>query len=381
MASPQQVAPPQNWLQEWNERCPVVSRSIIVTTLVISLLGFIFPDFSSALILQPTTFTSFELWRIFTSPFNQYSVLNTVFILIFFAIQGPVLEAKMGSLGFLLQLVINILLINVLFCIIMTIFIELAPGVILTVFGQGISAGLFPAIMVYITTSSMLDPDAVQCQAIPNKFYPWFILALVSLLSFAFQLDLFLGILIGYGYHFNLLKVLTISPSFISAAELNQGIAVKLRMTNSTGYMYHPSTVLPPDIRLQREAAMARIGLPGFDRPAGENTQRAIEDGEASSSSGRSYLYQAGRVSSSTSGNAASSSTSAAKAPKNDLGEGHVLGRSTAAASSSTSSSGADARAIAAAAAEARAKKITTQQTNEDNTTEDSQLLHSNNDV
>lgn len=145
------------------------------------------------------------------------------------------------------------------------------------------------------------------------------------------------------------------TPTPLPLAETGAGLAVRLRMVLSPGYVYAPTTELPPDLRRQREEMAAQTGwgalLSGArGQPADAGPQRfTVVRGGLSSGSGARPAMPAGA-------GHTLGSTAAAPAPAPSAGTGENIGPGTQrmledlAAKRAAAAAAADARSRAAAA-------------------------------
>lgn len=110
---------PQNWLQEWQERTPFVTRWAIYITLPLSLLCLLWEAAYNALSNSPRTFLAFELWRPITALPNSGSALDLPFTLLMLAMTGPSTERALGSSRFASFMLLMGVIINVHYSLIM----------------------------------------------------------------------------------------------------------------------------------------------------------------------------------------------------------------------------------------------------------------------
>lgn len=104
----------------------------------------------------------------------------------------------------------------------------------LQVCGTPLSAGLWPVLMAQITVHVLADPTGSSkflCFTLPNRAFPWFLVALFSLLGGGLQVDLLLGVLVGHASAYRLLVWMEPSARRISAWELGPSLVTRSGMT------------------------------------------------------------------------------------------------------------------------------------------------------
>ena len=192
--APAAIPPQSNWLTEWATRTPIVTRCALYSILPVSIVSFIWPQVSAVLVLNLSAVTGFQLWRFFTMLLIQGSFFILLFAIFHLVVKSPLDELQAGSLRYLARVVGYSLLIGVLWAAISTPMYLFAPGTASQVFGEPVTMGLFPFIFAQITMTALADPTGSQnllgCIKIPNRAYPWVMLAVVCLLYFSIRLDL-----------------------------------------------------------------------------------------------------------------------------------------------------------------------------------------------
>lgn len=106
---------PSNWLTEWQARTPVVSQYAVYLMLPVTLAGMIFPGLGAALSNGPAALTGGQLWRLVTCLPYQGGLLTLLVVLLMTLTQAPQLEARVGSLRFLVSSLVMAGLVNVSF--------------------------------------------------------------------------------------------------------------------------------------------------------------------------------------------------------------------------------------------------------------------------
>lgn len=182
-------------LRDWFGRIPAVSMLVMYTLLGGFLLTY-FTDFGTLLINTPQdTLLKLQFWRLLTAPFITGSIFSLLITLFMYMPTACESERRMSSVKYLLYLLVNCVTVQV-----------VCAGLLL---GGAVSLGFMPAvlglwgvIMLEIVVRCNRDPEAVVglwcCPAtIKSKYYPWVLLLLFLLLG-GVQLDLLVGVGLGY---------------------------------------------------------------------------------------------------------------------------------------------------------------------------------------
>lgn len=309
-------APPareSNWLEEWQARSPLVTRYIVYVTIPLTLISMLFGWDGSIAVIPIQVVEKVQLYRLPLSMVFQGGFFILLFVVLMVALRGPLVEFQKGSLLFLLEIVIAMLVIFTSYTLICY-FIGFIPHAFARGFRYAPSQGLWPYFLVLITMHCIENPNSHSrfcCFDIPNRVFPFFIVGLMSLLSMFPLLDLALGIAYGYGMSYGLLKFLQPTASQISSWETGNGWAVKLGMVNKMGYVYAATSDLPvnrrDEERLRMEAHWAGMtgigslfgGRTGRDQAAGAATSRdhsVPHRGSDLASSGRVAFSGQGRA-------------------------------------------------------------------------------------
>lgn len=194
------AAPAPNWLSEWAGRTPVVCRALIYVALGASLVSWV-TGVSGWLILVPSQAVLHgQVWRLATGVLCQDGFLTLLFVVIGFAVQMPPVELRLGSAPYLATLASSALAVNVAFALV-SCALAAIPWAPLRGFGETPAHGLWAVLMMFIAINAFADPQGTTpffCWRFGNKIYPWVLPALFSLISFFPQLDLFMGVGLGY---------------------------------------------------------------------------------------------------------------------------------------------------------------------------------------
>jgi len=273
-------AEPSNWLSEWRERTPLLTRCALFVVLPVSALSLLLGGAALTGNVPLLTVRGLQLWRPFTALLDLGPFFTLLFVVLMLATQAPAQEIRAGSLAFAAHALSTGLLVNVLYAALGAL-LALAgaaapPGSALgalQLFGLVPSMGLWPVFLAATTVGALADPQGSSsflCFTLPNRVFPWFLAAVFSLASFFPLLDLFIAVAVGHLQSGGRLDFLKPSARAIAAAETGAGWAVRLGLTARQGYVYHRDTVLPVGARaLDREAAEVRAAAAAAARGAG----------------------------------------------------------------------------------------------------------------
>lgn len=297
-------------LTNWQERTPVVCRYMAYITLPVSLISALAGGSFYTTNIPLLTLGRGELWRLFTSMIDQGGFFTVLFVGLVLVLQAPAHEFRVGSTFFLYNTFLHALLINVGYAVI-GLLLGLIPDMFFRAFAFMPAQGLWGVIMGQITVQMLADPTGTTrflcCPPIQNRYYPWFLVCLFSLISLFPQIDLLLGVILGHLQSYGYLDRLKPSDRKLQEWELT-GWAARLRMPRAPGFVYAPTTTLPVGQRDVAREAMAetwgamsaqmfgrRNNSGVTDQPPGSRTgagQAGAGSGEGSSSA---YLYRPGR--------------------------------------------------------------------------------------
>ena len=122
MSQPVSSNPIRQYYDDWSNRTPYVTRSVMIGIVVIYISSFFF---HANLILGNITFYTIlqlQIYRIALSPLVGNSILDLIIIALFFPVMGGRLEYSMGSASFVFLLGLLTISINIafnLFCMAM----------------------------------------------------------------------------------------------------------------------------------------------------------------------------------------------------------------------------------------------------------------------
>jgi membrane associated rhomboid family serine protease len=150
------------------------------------------------------TIFSFEIYRLFTSPFVGNSIIDLVMILMFFPTMGGRMEASLGSASYLVLMATLTLVTNLLFIVICLSFYLF--GMVTALFFP--CAGFWNVLFALITIECMQVPDQPRRMFmlpvdIPSKYFPLVLYLLFILFSgpiLSYLLAIGVGFLYSQGY-------------------------------------------------------------------------------------------------------------------------------------------------------------------------------------
>ena len=170
--------------RDWEGRTPCLTRHTLVALFVCYGLSF-FIDASMAVSNIPFfTVQHLEVWRLVLSPLFSNSLLNLIFVCMMFSPLGTKSERALGTVGFGALLFTLAVSANALFCGVC--YLCALTGVYEAVFYR--ASGFWPLMFSLLVVESMHAPDVERRLfmlpfAIPNKYFPLALYALVSLVS------------------------------------------------------------------------------------------------------------------------------------------------------------------------------------------------------
>lgn len=210
--------------QNFAERTPYITRVTMVGVVFFYLFSWIY-DLDKAL-GNVTYFTvfRFEIYRLVFNPIVGNSLLNTIFMALFYPSMGVKLESSMSSALFLWLIGFITLATNVAFnacCLLLY-----AMGIPTAIF-YGCS-GFWVVLFGLITIECLLEPDAPRQLMfvpanIPSMYFPLVLYAFFSLFSGP-QLDFFIAMIVGYCYAKGLLDRLRPSSMYLESLEATGGL-------------------------------------------------------------------------------------------------------------------------------------------------------------
>jgi len=217
----------------WQEKTAFVTRFLVLTVSILTLLSFVGLDFTVYFANIPAfSIMHFEIYRIVLSPFVSNSFITLILMLFFFPQMGTQLEQQLGSAAFG-GLVLSLTLVtNIAFA---------ALCLFLSIFGMPEAmlyecAGFWTVIFSLITIDCMKNPEQPRrllCFPwdIPSQYFPLAMFAFFSLFG-RFELSFLVAIGIGYAYSKGFLDKAKFSEPYLESLEDTEGV---LYNTSRTG--------------------------------------------------------------------------------------------------------------------------------------------------
>lgn len=197
----ERTAPVSSWWNDVTAGTAPVTRSFVLSLIPCYLAQAFLGQYGLA--VQTDTYhvvLHFEVYRVFISFMFQKTVLGTILACFFLYRIGNRMEATKGSLAFATLLLSVPFCVNVLFLLLMTTlaYNPLSPSLSAVVVG---SQGMWAAILGLMVIDCHLYPDLPRRLFVWTLssawLYPWVMLLLFTIFS-GVQLDLFIGIFVGY---------------------------------------------------------------------------------------------------------------------------------------------------------------------------------------
>lgn len=215
----------------WNN-IPLFIRFIIFNTILLYILNIFFPLISLYLANIPYyTIFKLHLWRIISTILITSDILNILFALLFWVKYASQIEASMGTIKYFLIFMMNSIIIQILYCIIMSciaFFILNNKNYLLEKITNKtiiINGGLWPYIICELTLLSLSNPNYptnflfFPCQ-FRVKFYPIILFIIFSIMNnLLIDLEVLTGIIYAFIYHFLLKKRIKISDNCVGKIE------------------------------------------------------------------------------------------------------------------------------------------------------------------
>ena len=231
---------------------PLFIKIISFSSIIFYILILLFKSISFYLSNIPLyTVYHFQLWRILTSFLINTNIFNVILGLIFWVREGSSMEARLGTLRYIIIFLQNNILIQILYSLIITLisliirnkkFMEkkviYEDDIILTIK----NCGLWPNIICELTLLCISNPNTkVNFLFIPYnfsaKYYPFIlfiIFCIVNTYNYNNDIEVLVGILYALIYHKFLKNYLYISDALIG--KLEKKICCNC-ITNITGYI------------------------------------------------------------------------------------------------------------------------------------------------
>ena len=227
-----------NFKRLWN-LIPFFIKFMSFTTLIFYILNLFFKDISFFLSDVPLyTVYHFQFWRLFTSFLITTNFFNVILGLIFWTREGSSMEARIGSLKYIIIFLRNNFFIQILYSILILIISLIIRNK--NFMGNKIiyknediysvkNCGFWPVIMCELTLLCLSNPyTKVKFLFIPinfdAKYYPfiWYIFfCLVNTKNYNNDIEVIVGIFFAFIYQKYLKNFLNISDEFIDKIEKN----------------------------------------------------------------------------------------------------------------------------------------------------------------
>jgi hypothetical protein len=234
--------PPQNQLlatyQAWQAKTAYVTRAIIISVGVLSVLSLIGLDLTMYLGNTPAfSVFHFEIYRLVLSPLVGNSIITLIIMLFFFPAMGTQMEQQMGSAAFGGLVVSLTLIINFTFAFACT---------FLSFFGMPEAllqecAGFWVVLFAIITIDCQKQPDAPRrlmcfpCD-IPSMYFPLALFGFFCLFG-GFQLSFAVAIVVGFAWSRGMLDKAKLSDSFVESLEESGGLLYNTSR-DATGWIF-----------------------------------------------------------------------------------------------------------------------------------------------
>ena len=202
-------------ITNWWRWVPLITRFLIYTSTIISLIGIFFPIAYETLMNIPQfVYYSFEIWRIFTAPVANYGIIMLFFGLISYIPISMINENTKGSTKYMLYFIT--------LSIISQIFLTLFDYTLqkLVTF-PSISNGLWTMVMIEVTIDAIKEPNATRVFfwfPIPAIYLPFIYLLIFGLINPVWLLGLMWGCFTGLLYGLGLLSCLDPEEGWVNFA-------------------------------------------------------------------------------------------------------------------------------------------------------------------
>jgi membrane associated rhomboid family serine protease len=221
---------------------PLFIRLITFITIILYVLNLFFPIISLKLSNIPY-FTIFKmhLWRIISTILITTEILNILFSLIFWVKYASEIESSMGTIKYFIIFMMNSIIIQILYSIISCLIALIINNKNylqekLKNKNEVMNSGLWPYIICELTLLSLSNPNQQMsflffpCQ-FRAKFYPLILFIIFSIMnSFIIDLEVLMGIIYAFIYHFFMKKKIKISDNFVRKIENSKVILCFTKM-------------------------------------------------------------------------------------------------------------------------------------------------------
>lgn len=188
-----------------------------------------------------------QLWRIASSFLITTNIFNVILGLIFWTREGSSMETRLGTFKYIFIFLINNFLIQILYTLIISLIALILQSkhfMEKKVYEKGNkliieNCGLWPAIMCELTLLCLSNPNTkVKFLFIPYefsaKYYPlivYIVFCLVNVFNYYNDIEVFMGIIFAFIYHFFLKNYLNITDKFIEKLEKSLCCGWMLKIT------------------------------------------------------------------------------------------------------------------------------------------------------
>ena len=209
---------------------PLFIKIVVFSTIFLYILNLFTPYVAFYLADIPyLTIFYIQIWRLITTSFMTTGILSIIFSFIFWFRDAVKLERKIGTIKYMLIFLINTIIIQILYCLLMfaiSLIVQSSFALKMKITPNGIrNEGLWPILMCELTLLCLSNPDAPMkvflfpC-IIRAKYYPLILFLVFTILSgFNIDFEVLCGIGYGFLYHFYLRNKLSISDNFALKVE------------------------------------------------------------------------------------------------------------------------------------------------------------------
>jgi membrane associated rhomboid family serine protease len=186
---------------QWAQGSPIVTRILLVLTVVCSLVGLVFGVAGYVLNVPLYVLAYFQVYRLLLAPLFESSVLTFVFGVLGYVFMGPVMELKVGSARLLSLAATQAVVTGAAFDV-LALLIAYNPVLPMASFVVNPSGGAWLLLVGFMAVDAVLSPDVMRnfcCMNLPNKYIPWVFVGLMVLLSQS-GVDLIVACVVGHAY-------------------------------------------------------------------------------------------------------------------------------------------------------------------------------------
>jgi membrane associated rhomboid family serine protease len=186
---------------QWAQTSPIVSRVLVVLTVVCSLTGMLFGYVGYVLNVPVSVLAYFQVYRLVLAPLYESSLLSFLFGVLGYVFMGPLLELKVGSAR-LLSLSATMAVVTGVAYDLLAVVLAYNPVLPVPSLMSSGSGGAWLVLVGYMSVDAVLSPEVPRnmcCMNVPNKYLPWVFVGLMVLLAQA-GLDLLVACVVGHAY-------------------------------------------------------------------------------------------------------------------------------------------------------------------------------------